>query len=156
MLIPTASQTPPAVRRRDLRPTYRLIIGSPGKSNAFAALKLGLDPNIIEDAKKRISGDEKRFELLVEKLEESRIEMERQRDEAARLRREYEAFKAEQEEKIRRRLAEAERELEKAQAKAIQIVESAKLTSEFVLEELEELSVSAQVKCLAWAGCYAK
>ena len=123
-----------------LRPTYRLIIGSPGKSNAFAiSLKLGLDPNIIEDAKKRISGDEKRFELLVEKLEESRIEMERQRDEAARLRREYEAFKAEQEEKIRRRLAEAERELEKAQAKAIQIVESAKLTSEFVLEELEEL-----------------
>ena len=123
-----------------LRPTYRLIIGSPGKSNAFAiSLKLGLDSEIIEDAKRRISGDEKKFEMLIEKLEESRIEMERQRDEAAKLRREYEAYKAEQEEKIRRKLAEAEREYEKAQAKAIQIVESARVTSDFVLEELEEL-----------------
>ena len=123
-----------------LRPTYRLIIGSPGKSNAFAiSQKLGLDPAIIEDAKRRISSDARRFEMLIEKLEESRIEMERQRDEAARLRREYEAFKASEEEKIRKKLAQAEKELEKAQAKAIQIVESAKLTSEFVLEQLEEL-----------------
>ncbi len=123
-----------------LRPTYRLIIGSPGKSNAFAiSLKLGLDPAIIEDARRRISGDEKRFELLIEKLEESRIEMERQRDEAARLSREFEAFKAAEEEKIRRRTAEAEREYEKAQAKAIQIIEGAKLTSDFVLEQLEEV-----------------
>lgn len=123
-----------------LRPTYRLIIGSPGKSNAFAiSLKLGLAPEVVEDARRRVNGDDKRFEMVIEKLEESRIEMERQRDEAAKLRREYEAFKKAEEEKIRKRTVDSEKEYERAQSKAMQIIEGARVSSDFVMEQLEEV-----------------
>ncbi len=123
-----------------LKPTYRLIVGTPGKSNAFAiSEKLGLDPAIVEAARTRISADDKRFETVIEQLEKSRIEMEKERDEAARLRKEYETFKKTAEDNLRSRLASAEKDLEKTQAKATQMMESARITSEFVLEELEKV-----------------
>ena len=122
-----------------LRPTYRLIIGTPGKSNAFAiSLKLGIDEDIIRAAKARISSDDKRFETVIEKLEQSRIEMERNRDEAVKMKREFEARRDEEEKKLRQRLAKAEKELERTQAKAVQMIESARATSDYVMAELEE------------------
>lgn len=123
-----------------LRPTYKLIIGTPGKSNAFAiSSRLGLSSTIIERAQNVVSNDSKRFEDVIEKLEESRIEMERNREEATRMREEYERFKADAEKKIQDKLIRAERELEKSQAKANAMVESAKASADFVLFQLEKV-----------------
>ncbi len=123
-----------------LKPTYRLIIGAPGKSNAFAiSAKLGLGQDVIEAAKARISSESRRFEQVIEELEKNRLEAERERDRALKERRDYEAFRNAEEQKLRRRAEQAERELEKAQERANQIVVSAKATSDYVLQQLEEL-----------------
>ena len=62
-----------------LRPTYRLITGSPGKSNAFSiSASLGMPEDVIEQAKGLVSEENTRFEKVVEQLEQSRVELERQ------------------------------------------------------------------------------
>lgn len=77
-----------------LRPTYRLLIGIPGKSNAFAISgKLGLPDYIIEDAKKRLSEQDVSFEDLLSDLEASRRTIEKEQEEIAAYRREAEALK---------------------------------------------------------------
>lgn len=115
-----------------LRPTYKLVIGAPGKSNAFAiSKKLGLDDEIIERAKRYVSGENRRFESVIERLENERVEMEKKRDEAERLLSEARANKEKREE-------EAEKELEKARATAVRMVEGAKISSEFIFAELEK------------------
>ena len=122
-----------------LMPTYRLIIGTPGKSNAFAiSEKLGLPAEIIGRARRSVSADSRRFEVVIEKLERSRIETERQREELARLRAEYEKFKAEAEKKLISSQKQAEAELEKAREKARVIVESARASSDFIFDRLEK------------------
>lgn len=68
-----------------LRPTYRLLIGIPGKSNAFAiSSKLGLPDFLIEDAKKQISAQDESFEDVIAELEHSRVTMEKEQEEIAR------------------------------------------------------------------------
>ncbi len=123
-----------------LRPTYRLIVGTPGRSNAFAiSQKLGLDMQIIEHARTLLSGSSKRFEDVIDRLEENRIAMEKSREEAARLRREYEAFKKEAEKKLALHISDSEKEIEKSKEKARQILESARITSDFVMAQLEQV-----------------
>ena len=123
-----------------LKPTYKLIIGTPGKSNAFAiSTKLGLDEGIVERAKGYIGTDNRNFEDVIDKLEQSRIEMERQRKEAEELRVEYERFKSESEKELTRRLRAADVELEKAREKAVAIVQSAKASSDYILDEMNKL-----------------
>ncbi|MBQ2709423.1 MAG: endonuclease MutS2, partial [Clostridia bacterium] len=123
-----------------LKPTYRLIIGTPGKSNAFAiSSKLGLSDAIVNRAKELVSEENKRFEDVIEKLEASRLEMDKNREEAARLRREFEEYKEVSERRIADQLAKAEQELAKAQAQAVSIVESAKISSAYVMEQLEKV-----------------
>lgn len=122
-----------------LKPTYKLIIGTPGKSNAFAiSEKLGLPPEIVSRAKGIVSVDDRRFEDVIERLEKTRLELERQRDEAAELRADYERFKEESEKKYREKLAAAEHELAVAQKKATELLNSAKASSEFVFEQLDK------------------
>jgi DNA mismatch repair protein MutS2 len=133
-----------------LRPTYRLIVGTPGKSNAFAiSAKLGLDPAIIDDAGTFVSGSSKRFESVIEKLEKSRIEMEKNKQEAARLRAEFAAFKEDAERKIREKLDASEKEAEKQKEKARQIVESARATSDFVLKQLDYVKKKQESRSFA-------
>ncbi len=123
-----------------LRPTYRLIIGAPGKSNAFAISgKLGLSPAIIERAKDYVSSDNRRFEDVIEQLENTRVEMEKRLAEAEAMKAEYEAHRAEAEAIIKKRLAEAERTLEQARSKSASIVESAKASSNYIFAELEAI-----------------
>ncbi len=123
-----------------LKPTYRLIIGTPGKSNAFAiSSKLGLDEKIVQRAKEFIGSEDRNFETVIEKLEESRIQMERERAEAEALRIEYERFKADSEKQLNRKLAEADRELNRAKEKAVAIVQSAKASSDYILSEMDKL-----------------
>lgn len=123
-----------------LRPTYKLIVGTPGKSNAFAiSERLGLPKAIVENANALISGDSKRFENIIEKLEADRIAMERARDEAERLKIEYEAFKSKAEAEIEKRKKEAEKEKDRAQSQAKRMIQSARESSEYVLKEISDL-----------------
>ena len=123
-----------------LKPTYKLIIGAPGKSNAFAiSSKLGLDPAIIDRARARVSSENKSFESVIEQLENSRVQMEKEREEAKRLREEYERFKAESEKKIRQTLDGAEKEAEAARKKAAAMVQSAKASCDFIYEQMEKM-----------------
>ena len=133
-----------------LKPTYRLIVGMPGKSNAFAiSEKLGLPSLIVEDAKNRISGENRRFEHIVEQLEKSRIEMDRNKEEAARLRSELEKAKEKTEEEIRKKREETEKELEKTKEKSRQLIEGARATSEFVFRELDSIRKKQESKKFA-------
>ncbi len=87
-----------------LRPTYRLLIGVPGKSNAFAiSSKLGLPDFIIENAKEQISEQDESFEDVISALEQNRIQMENERQEAEKLREQLQSSRqkfAEQEKKL--------------------------------------------------------
>ena len=123
-----------------LKPTYKLIIGTPGRSNAFAiSSKLGLSHDIVRRAEALVSSDNRRFEDVIEKLDQNRIQMEREKEAAEELRVEYERFKREAEKEIKAKLARAEKELADASAKAAALVESAKLSSDFVLAELDKV-----------------
>jgi DNA mismatch repair protein MutS2 len=123
-----------------LKPTYKLIIGTPGKSNAFAiSEKLGLPREIIDGAENYVSSDNRKFEDIIGQLEKTRIEMERNREETDSMRRDYERFKAEAEKTINKRLAESERELEKSRQKAASMVASAKASSDFILEQMDKV-----------------
>ena len=123
-----------------LRPTYRLIIGTPGKSNAFAiSRKLGISDDIIKAAEEKLSIDDKRFEKVIEELEARRIEAERERDQARAERAEFERYRESEEKKLKARLESSERQLEKNIEKAEQVLTSAKITSEYVMNQLESI-----------------
>ncbi len=123
-----------------LKPTYKLIIGTPGKSNAFAiSEKLGLPKQIIENAESYVSSDNRKFEDIISQLEKSRIEMEKNREETESMRADYEKFKVEAEKSIRKRLEESERELERSRQKAASMVASAKASSDFILEQMDKV-----------------
>ena len=122
-----------------LKPTYRLMIGTPGKSNAFAiSAKLGLPESIIELAKQHVNSDHQRFEEVIEQLEATRLEADRNREEAARLKAEYERMCADAEKQIKSRFYEAEREIEQNRKKALTMLESAKASSDFIFAQLEK------------------
>ena len=122
-----------------LAPTYRLIIGAPGKSNAFAiSRRLGIDEGIIERANALIDKDNKSFDAVLGKLEAQRQEIEEERAALEVIKREYETKLTLAEKEARRIVAEAERRAADAQAKATAMIESARATSEYVIAELEK------------------
>lgn len=110
-----------------LRPTYHLLIGIPGKSNAFAiAGKLGLPSYIIEEAKRHLSEQDESFEDLLADLETSRRTIEKEQDEIAAYRRELERLKHEASQKQKRLDEQKERILREANEKAHAILAEAK------------------------------
>ncbi|MBQ8345147.1 MAG: endonuclease MutS2 [Clostridia bacterium] len=123
-----------------LRPTYRLILGTPGKSNAFLiAEKLGLPPRIVKRAGEYVSEENKRLEHILGELEQTRQGLEREQREAARMRTEYEHFREESEAELRRRLKQSEKETEQARQKAQSMVESARLSADYIMAEMDKL-----------------
>ncbi len=123
-----------------LRPTYRLVVGTPGKSNAFAiSEKLGLPSKIIARADALIEREDKRFEDVIERLDTDRMEMEKEKEKAERLRAEYETFKTRAEEDLRRKIQKQEETIEKQMQKARQILDSARASSEFIFHRLDEI-----------------
>lgn len=135
-----------------LRPTYKLIIGAPGKSNAFAiSRKLGLPNAIIDRAESYVSGENRRFEHVIERLEKERVEMEKAKTEAEMLLAIARREKAEMDDFVAKREKEAEKELEKARATAVRMVESAKLSSDYIFAELEKVKKERESENLAKA-----
>ena len=123
-----------------LRPTYRLLIGIPGKSNAFAiSQRLGLPEEIIEAAKRNISDEKTRFEDVLAQLDQTRQELEKEKEEVDRLRLEQIESKRNLEQYKQKTYKLMDRELQNAQDKANRIVSSAKAESQKLLDELDEL-----------------
>lgn len=125
---------------QSLKPTYRLLIGIPGRSNAFAISKrLGISDEIIEHAQELVSNENVRFEDVVDRLEQSRAKMEKEREEARKIREE-----ADRElEKAQKLKADIEtlrqKELEDAKGQAVRITEQAKREAYQLLNDLEML-----------------
>ena len=123
-----------------LAPTYRLIIGIPGKSNAFAiSRRLGLDEDIIQKAAARLDAENVRFEDVLTKLDLQRQEMEREKTRAARLRREMEDSARTAREYREKLEAERAKVVEKAQAEARDIIQQARDASDQVFAELKDM-----------------
>jgi len=127
-----------------LKPTYRLIIGTPGRSNAFLiSSRLGLEEGIIRRAEHLVKAENRRFETVVGKLENQRVAMEKDREEAQKL---LQETKRMQEEALREReglLKGAEKELERAKKEALRLVKSARSVSDHTFEKLEEMQKQA-------------
>ena len=123
-----------------LRPTYRLLVGVPGKSNAFAiSEKLGLSKSIVEAAKERLSAEAIRFEDVLDQVEQSRKLAEREAAEAARLRREIGLIRSSVSQERESASAKADQVLEKARRQAREIVLEARRESDALLEEARQL-----------------
>ena len=128
-----------------LRPTYRLLIGVPGKSNALAiSEKLGLDMSVINRAAELVSSENKAFENVVDRLEETRRRMEDEYDRAKQLSDKADKEKADAE-KLREEINQLrEKELEKARGQAMRVVENAKREAYALMQELDKLKKEQQ------------
>ena len=123
-----------------LAPTYRLVMGIPGKSNAFAiSRRLGLPEEIIDRAAARLDAENVRFEDVLTKLDQQRQEMEKDRAEARRLKLEMEQSAGKAREYRKRLEEERSKVVEKAQSEARAIIQEARAASDLALSELKEL-----------------
>ena len=122
-----------------LRPTYRLLIGIPGKSNAFAiSERLGLPIRVIEDARGRITQGSASFEETIEKLEQQRHFLENDREETQKKLRAADES-AKKAEMLRRELSiRLEKADEKARREAERILDDARRTAERTYDELDQ------------------
>ena len=123
-----------------LRPTYKLLIGIPGKSNAFAiSRKLGLSEEILKEANDLVGKSDKDFEDVLSQLEQQRQQMEAARIEAERLRSETKKIKEQNEQYHAQLRKEKEKAMEAARREAQEIIEDARRTANAASEEIKAL-----------------
>ena len=128
-----------------LAPTYRLLVGIPGKSNAFAiARRLGISEAIIQDAAARVDAENVRFEDVLTKLDHQRQEMEKEQRQAAQLRREMEEASAKAQAYRDQPQKEKEKAEASAKAQARAILDDARRTADQVFQELGDMRKKAQ------------
>jgi len=127
-----------------LRPTYRLLIGVPGRSNAFAiSERLGMGSEVVDRARELVSAENTRFEDVVESLEKSHQALEQEREDARAQRAEAETIRQKAEEQLKSVDKLREREMEQARTQAMRIVEQARRESQAFLMELEKLTLGS-------------
>lgn len=123
-----------------LRPTYKLTIGLPGRSNAFAiASRLGISPDIIKAAKQKIDNGTRSFEGLIGKLEKQRVELDRKREDAEKKLAHAEVMYAEAEKMRKEFNTRIEEENRKAEQKANELLERARSSADYVFDTLQDL-----------------
>ena len=123
-----------------LRPTYNLVIGFPGKSNAFEISRsLGIDEDIIKQANTLISAENKKFENILDDLERTRLELEKNNRQASENRQETERLKEELEIQKEQFNKEKEDILERARLEAQEIVKRVQRESQALVDELDSL-----------------
>ncbi len=128
-----------------LAPTYRLLVGIPGKSNAFAiARRRGISEEIIQDAAARVDAENVRFEDVLTKLDHQRQEMEKEQRQAAQLRREMEEASAKAQAYRDQLQKEKEKAEASAKAQARAILDDARRTADQVFQELGDMRKKAQ------------
>lgn len=132
-----------------LQPTYRLLIGIPGKSNAFAiSSKLGLPDEIINAAKEQISKEDKSFEDVIADLEQSRITIEREQREIARYKEKIRTLQEQLQQKNEKLDAAKDRILREANEKAREILQEAKEVADETIRDFNKAGNGADIKDL--------
>ena len=130
-----------------LSPTYKLLIGVPGKSNAFEiSRKLGLKNYIIDRAKEFINTDNIELEDVLQNVEKNRIKAEQERAEAEQLKKEIEEIKAEYDRKLEKLTISREKMMEKARSEAFSITRQAKEEADNILKELRSMEMEMASK----------
>ncbi len=127
-----------------LSPTYRLLIGVPGKSNAFAITeRLGMDRSVVDRARELVSAENASFEDVVEKLEQSRQDLEKEHEKAEKYRKETEAIRLDIAKEKEQMEKNKEKELEAARANAKRLVENVRAEAQKLIDELTEAKKQA-------------
>ncbi len=122
-----------------LQPTFRLLIGVPGSSNAFEiSRRLGLPPHIVDRARQFLTKEQERVEDLIQGIHATRAELEKERTEATRLRAEAQRMREEYERRYGDAKKKAAETVEKARAQAQQILSTARREAEAVISELKQ------------------
>ena len=129
-----------------LHPTYRLLIGIPGKSNAFAiSKKLGLPDYIIDDAKTHLESEDETFEDVISRLEENRVTIEKERAEIESYKAEIARLKSGLEKKEERFDERKDKMIRKANEEAQQILREAKETADRTIKNINKLAASSGI-----------
>lgn len=127
---------------QSLRPTYRLLVGVPGRSNAFAiAERLGLPGNILEHARGEVKEEDLRVEHMIASLEENRLGAENERERAEGLRKEAEEFRSRQQRELEKLESQRDKWLEKAEKEAAAVVDKARKEAEQIIADLRQLAM---------------
>ncbi len=134
-----------------LKPTYKLLIGMPGKSNAFAISKrLGMSDEVINRAKQLVSAENREFENVVQTLEQRRQSLEKQLENAQKLTAKANTEKQKAENELRKSKEQAQKEIEQAKLEAQKLIDKTRAQAETLMEELDkarkEKELSAQDK----------
>ena len=130
---------------KTLRPTYRLLTGVPGKSNAFAiSERLGLSKDLVDRARERVSAENSRFEEVISELEGSRQRAEKREKEAYVARAQAQAILADAQKQAEKLRLESEKIAEKAKAEAKRIISSTRAQSDYLIEQIDSLRKKAE------------